>query len=126
MGQEWGKSMHRWLFRGVVWVALAAVPLAQGTGSPVLFEGARLILGDASPAIERGAILVEGGRIRAVGVAGSVTAPPGTRRVDLTGRTVMPAMVNVHVHIGHEGYTSWGAAMRQARCLDSAKRLPRG
>ena len=102
--------MHRWLFRGIVWVALAALPLAQGTGSTVLFEGARLIPGDASPAIERGAILVEGGRILAVGVAGSVTAPPGTRRVDLTGRTVMPAMVNVHVHIGYEGYTSWGAA----------------
>lgn len=102
--------MHRWLFSGVVWLALAALPLAQGPGSTVLFEGARLILGDASPPIERGAILVDGGRIRAVGAAGSVTAPPGTRRVDLSGRTVMPAMVNVHVHIGYEGYTSWGAA----------------
>lgn len=102
--------MHRWLFGGVVWLALAALPVAQEGGSAVLFEGARLILGDASPPIERGAILVEGGRIRAVGVAGRVTAPPGTRRVDLTGRTVMPAMVNVHVHLGYEGYTSWGAA----------------
>ena len=29
--------------------------------------------------------------------------------MDLTGKTVMPAMINVHVHIGYEGYTSWGA-----------------
>lgn len=102
--------MHRWLFCGGVWLALAALPLAQGAGSTVLFEGARLLLGDASPPIERGAILVQDGRIRAVGAAGTVTAPPGARRVDLSGRTVMPAMVNVHVHIGYEGYTSWGAA----------------
>ena len=31
-------------------------------------------------------------------------------RVDLSGKTVIPAMINVHVHIGYEGYTSWGAA----------------
>src|SRR5206468_5362917 len=45
----------------------------------------------------------------AVGKQGSITAPKGAQRVDLTGKTVMPTMVNVHVHIGYEGYTSWGA-----------------
>ena len=36
--------------------------------------------------------------------------PAGAAHVDLTGKTVMPAMINAHVHIGYEGYTSWGAA----------------
>ena len=76
---------------------------------PVLYEGARLIIGDASAPIESGAFLVQDGRIGAVGRKGAVAAPPGAGRVDLTGKTVMPAMINAHVHIGYEGFTSWGA-----------------
>ena len=106
--------MHRRLWYALAWLAVTASPLAQSPSSAVLFEGGRLLIGDASPVIERGAFLVDGGRIRAVGAAGTVAAPPGARRVDLTGRTVMPAMVNVHVHLGYEGYTSWGAANHTA------------
>jgi len=80
----------------------------SGTG-PVLYEGARLLIGDASAPVERGAFLVQNGRFTAVGRQGAVTAPAGAARVDLSGKTVMPGMINVHVHIGYEGYTSWGA-----------------
>jgi imidazolonepropionase-like amidohydrolase len=79
-------------------------------GSAVVFEGARLIAGDGRPTLERAAFVVQGGRITAVGAMETITAPPGASRVDLDGRTVIPALVNVHVHIGYEGYTSWGAA----------------
>ena len=44
-----------------------------------------------------------------VGNAGAVQAPPDARVVDLTGRTVMPALVNTHAHLGWERYTSWRA-----------------
>lgn len=59
--------------------------------------------------VEIGAFVVKQGRIIALGRKGEIRAPAGAARVDLTGKTVMPAMVNVHVHIGYEGYTSWGA-----------------
>src|SRR5258708_32643215 len=75
----------------------------------VVYEGARLIVGDGSPAIESGAFLVQDGHIRAIGSSSGVTAPPGATRVNLAGKTVMPATIDVHVHIGYEGYTSWGA-----------------
>src|SRR5262245_65719101 len=91
-------------------VALRSQP--QTGSGPVLYEGARLIIGDASAPIEHGAMLVVNGRFTAVGPRGSVTAPAGVRRVDLTGKTVMPAMVNAHVHMGYEGYTRWGAENR--------------
>jgi imidazolonepropionase-like amidohydrolase len=81
------------------------------TESPVvLFEDARLIVGDATPPIETGALLVENGRMTAVGRRDDVKPPRGASRIDLTGKTVMPAMINAHVHIGYEGYTSWGAS----------------
>jgi imidazolonepropionase-like amidohydrolase len=73
-----------------------------------LYEGARLIIGDGA-VVEDGAFAVRDGRITAVGSKGSVRAPAGATRVDLTGKTVMPAMINAHVHIGYEGYTTWGA-----------------
>ena len=72
-----------------------------------LYEGARLIIGDASPVIENGAFAVDiNGRITAIGAKGTVKAPAGAPRVDLTGKTVMPAMVNAHAHFGYERYTT--------------------
>lgn len=100
--------MPRFLFAAVVG-ALGAAVAGQAQGRAVLYENARLILGEPGPPIERGAFLVQGGRIQAIGRAGAVAAPAGATRVDLTGKTVMPAMVNVHVHIGYEGYTTWQA-----------------
>ncbi|MBI3263013.1 MAG: amidohydrolase family protein [Acidobacteria bacterium] len=78
----------------------------RGLSSAVVYEGARLIIGNGS-ALEGGAFVVQDGRITDLGP--TVAAPAGATRVDLSGRTIMPAMINVHVHIGYEGYTSWGA-----------------
>ena len=77
-------------------------------GNAVIYEGARLIIGDASAPVENGAFVVENGRITAVGVRGAVKAPAGAARVDLTGKTVMPTFNNVHMHIGYEAFVSWG------------------
>jgi imidazolonepropionase-like amidohydrolase len=96
------------------WAAVAgivAVAYAQSRGNSqtVVYEGARLIIGDGSAAIESGTFVIRNGHIAAIGNAGAITAPRGATRVNLAGKTVMPAMINVHVHIGYEGYTSWGA-----------------
>jgi imidazolonepropionase-like amidohydrolase len=80
-----------------------------GRAGAVIYQGARLIVGDRSAPIENGAFVVANGRITAIGRSASVKVPAGAPRVDLTGKTVMPAMINAHVHIGYEGYTSWGA-----------------
>jgi imidazolonepropionase-like amidohydrolase len=90
---------------------LTAVVYAQPRtpSQAVLYEGARLIIGDGSAPIENGAFVVQDGRITAIGTRNAVTAPRSASRVALTGKTVMPAMINVHVHIGYEGYTSWRA-----------------
>ncbi len=66
-----------------------------------LFEGARLIVGNGSAPIERSAFVVQGRTITSVGRAGELQAPAGAARVDLTGKTVMPAFVDTHSHIGY-------------------------
>lgn len=96
---------------------------AAGQATPVLYEGARIIAGDGSAPIERGALVVQNGRITAIGRQGQVSAPSGARRVDLAGRTVMPALNNVHLHIGYEGFTSWSATNHgEANIVDHLQR----
>jgi imidazolonepropionase-like amidohydrolase len=65
------------------------------------FVGAKLIAGDGTDPIDGAGLLVEDGVIRAVGPAGAVAVPAGVERIDLTGRTVMPTIVNPHVHLGY-------------------------
>lgn len=90
--------------------AILSACASSGTASDVrttLYEGARLVVGDGR-VIEEGSILVEGDRIRRVGALGEVDAPVGTTVVDLSGKTVIPALIDAHAHLGYEGYTGWG------------------
>src|SRR5438093_8226091 len=70
----------------------------QATGVTV-FEGARLIVGDGSAPIENAAFIVQNNRITQVGRKGQLNVPAGAARVDLTGKTVMPAIVDAHKHL---------------------------
>src|ERR1700680_3788254 len=99
---------RRWkMLAGCIAIASLGSIAGYSQGNAVFYEGARLIVGDASAPIESGAFVVQNGHITAIGQKGSVKAPLGATRVDLTGKTVMPTMNNVHIHIGNEGYVSW-------------------
>jgi imidazolonepropionase-like amidohydrolase len=67
-----------------------------------VFEGARLIIGDGSPPIEDSAFIVEDNQFTGVGRQVDLQVPAGAARVDLTGKTVMPAKVDMHGHLGFE------------------------
>jgi imidazolonepropionase-like amidohydrolase len=54
-------------------------------------------------------VLVQDGLLMDVGRSGAIAAPSGTIRLDVRGKTIMPAIVNAHTHLGWEKYTSWGA-----------------
>jgi len=67
-----------------------------------VFEGARLIGGDGSAPIEDSAFIVENNQFTYVGRRADVTVPAGATRVDLSGKTVMPTLVDLHGHIGFQ------------------------
>ena len=97
-------------FAAAVGIALSVASLLSQTArTATVYEGARLVVGDRSAAIDNGAFVVQNGRITAIGRKDAVTVPANAAHVDLTGKTVMPTLINVHVHIGYEGYTTWGA-----------------
>jgi len=71
-----------------------------GSGAAVtVFEGARLIVGDGSVPIEDAVFIVEGDRFTHAGRRADVQIPGDASRVDLSGKTVMPAIVNTHMHL---------------------------
>src|SRR5262245_51238371 len=76
-----------------------AVIKAQQPASATVYEGARLITGDGSAPIADSAFVVENGRFTAVGRKGQVKAPAGAAHVDLTGKTVIPAIIDAHKHL---------------------------
>ena len=82
-------------------VGLLAAQAPQ-SGSVTVYEGARLIVGDGSAAIENSAFVVQGDRFTEVGRRGQVKVPAGARRVDLAGKTVIPAFVDAHTHMPSE------------------------
>ncbi len=76
---------------------LAGMSVPASSQAPVTaFEGARIIVGDGSPAIEKGIIVVNGTTIQAVGA--NVQVPAGAQRVNLAGKTVMPMVLDTHIH----------------------------
>lgn len=65
-----------------------------------MLKNAGLIDGTGRP-LQRGvSIVISGGRIRQIGPAAQVKAPRGANVVDLTGKTVMPGIMNLHGHLG--------------------------
>ena len=60
--------------------------------------GGRIIDGTGRDPINNGTILIEDGVIQSVGPAGSVTVPIDAQRLDAAGRTVMPGIIDCHVH----------------------------
>ena len=67
----------------------------------IAFVGARIITAAGDSVIENGTVVVQGNRITAVGR--SVPVPAGAKRIDVSGKTIMPGIVDVHGHVGGEG-----------------------
>ena len=80
---------------------VACAPPAP-TSDAVVFEGARLIVGDGSAPIENATFVVDGGNFVQVGTADGVEVPAGASHIDLAGMTVMPAIIDTHTHLGRE------------------------
>ena len=64
---------------------------------PVWLTNARLFDGTSTPVRDRAGILIEDGRITRVG-ASDDGAPEGVTTIDLGGRTLMPGLINGHLH----------------------------
>jgi imidazolonepropionase-like amidohydrolase len=65
----------------------------------IAFVGARLVDGRGGDPVDNAVVVISGDRIEKVGAAKSVTLPRGARRVDLGGLTLLPGLMDCHVHL---------------------------
>ena len=63
------------------------------------FVGAQIIDGTGDAPVEDGVLVVRDGRLEAVGAREAVDVPPGAEQIDVTGRTIMPGLINAHGHV---------------------------
>ena len=119
---SFGRSQERNCTVRLFWPAIAVLMQMLGLilvlGQPAygqlveaesyLLDNVRVIIGDGS-VLESGALLVDGGRIRAVGLRSEIELDSSVEVIDLSGKTIMPALIDSHAHLGYEGHTSWGA-----------------
>lgn len=68
-------------------------------GTAVALTGARLFDGTGRAPLEQSTLVIRNGRIEAVGAPGAVTIPADAMRIDLTGKTILPGLVNAHGHL---------------------------
>ncbi|GIW09709.1 MAG: amidohydrolase [Dehalococcoidia bacterium] len=72
--------------------------MVEGAGRPLVVEGVRVIDGTGNPPLEDAVVVVVGERIVAVGPRGQVPLPALAERVVGEGRTLLPGLIDVHVH----------------------------
>jgi len=83
------------------WFVLSPAAPTPQSAAVKAFTGARVIDGTDRSPIDNATILVRDGRVVAVGPAARVTVPAGAERVSLTGKTVIPGLINAHGHVGN-------------------------
>jgi imidazolonepropionase-like amidohydrolase len=118
--------------------ALASVVLMLALGplmachrsSPdgVALVGATLFDGSGGPVLPNAVVVVRRGHIESVGTRAGFTLPPKTREVDVTGRWIIPGLIDAHAHVepwALPRYLAWGVTtVRDVHgTLDSVLRL---
>jgi len=110
---------------------LALGPLTACRRSPpdgVALVGATLFDGSGGPVLPNAVVVVRRGRIESVGTRAGFTLPAKTREVDVTGRWIIPGLIDAHAHIepwALPRYLAWGVTtVRDVHgALDSVLRL---
>lgn len=82
------------------------------------FVGATIVDGTGAAPVDNGVILVRDGRIDAVGAASDIDVPDGAERIDVSGRYIIPGLINTHGHVGgvrglESGYYNEDNLLRQ-------------
>jgi len=70
----------------------------------IVLRGARVITMKGEEVLEKADIVVTGNRIAAIGAAGKVVVPAGARELEVSGKTIIPGLIDTHAHLHYSGF----------------------
>ena len=79
--------------------ALTLAFAAPAAAETVAISAASMIDVVAGKRVDKPLIIVTDGRIAAIGTQGSLAVPEGAKRIDLGNRTLLPGLIDMHVHL---------------------------
>ncbi len=107
------------LAAGILLALGAAGSRGAAQSRPIAFTGARIFPIAGAP-IDDGVLVVRDGRIAAVGPRGATPIPAGADIRDVTGKVILPGLVDTHSHIGGgDGGDGSAALHADVRILDA-------
>jgi imidazolonepropionase-like amidohydrolase len=83
----------------LVAAATVAFSPARRVDRPIVLDGAQIVDGTGRPPIPSGRVVIRDGRIASIGSAATTPAPSDAERLDLSGRTIIPGLIDLHFHI---------------------------
>ncbi len=90
--------MKSWNIAFFLFLVLAWNPL-WGQDGTLVIEGGTLIDGTGENPVRDAVVVIEGNRIKEVGTMGSISYPAGARVINGEGKTILPGLIDAHVHI---------------------------
>jgi imidazolonepropionase-like amidohydrolase len=92
--------MNRGYLRPVLAILICVAAGAANLAAQVkAFTGARIFDGAGGTAIPKATLIVENGRVKAIGPMDRISVPAGAERIDVSGKTIVPGLINSHGHI---------------------------
>ena len=101
-------------------VSLLASPAEALQAKPIVLQGARILTMGPDGMLDDATVILEDGAISAIGPASETAVPDGAVVHDMTGKLILPGLVDTHSHVGG-GWGADGSAPIQpgVRVLDS-------
>jgi imidazolonepropionase-like amidohydrolase len=98
------RGVKSWLI-GLALVAVLPASAQEAAPAVTVLKAARLFDGTRDTTVANGVIVVEGGSIKAVG--SGLAVPAGATVIDLGDATLLPGIIDAHVHLTGEGGDNW-------------------
>lgn len=111
--------MKRLIRLSLLLLLIFCLPVFSAAQQSKVFRGAKIIPINGNP-IDNGVLVIKGKEIVAVGAEGEIDIPSNAREYDVSGKVIMPGLVDSHSHIGDgDGGDRSSALHPDARIIDS-------
>ena len=87
-------------FLSVMLILTMVIITKEEVPASLVLKGGTLIDGTGGPPLPEAVIIIQGNRIKTIARMGEAELPPDAKVVDCSGKTILPGLIDVHIHLG--------------------------